>query len=71
MSKGLDLTKASDMRKFKKTLESAIADAATDALKHAEFKTECPFCGHTIKAKVGKVICPSCGGEITFTAKKR
>jgi len=66
MSKGLDLSKRSDMRKFMKQLESVPDDVFMNVMQTHGIDTPCPLCGATIKATFGKVICPFCGGEITF-----
>lgn len=66
MPKGLDLSKRSDMRKFKKQLETAATDAFMNTMQTVGIDTTCPLCGATIKATFGKVVCPFCGGEIFF-----
>lgn len=66
MSKGLDLSKHSGLRKFEKQLKSIPNDAFLNIMQAEGMNTPCPLCGATIKATFGKVVCPFCGGEITF-----
>ena len=66
MSKNLDLSKRSDMRKFIKQLKPVPNDAFMNVMQTEGIDQPCPLCGATIKATFGKVVCPFCGGEIVF-----
>lgn len=71
MSKPLDLSKSSDMRKFMKKIEQLPNDIFMDVMQNDGIETPCPLCGATIRATFGKVICPYCGGEIMFNPPTR
>jgi len=65
LSKIYNLSKKSDMVRFKKDLEKQVLEAAKQSLLDgAEIDYECPNCHKTIKIHVGENVCPHCNFEI-------
>ena len=60
MSMKYDISKKSDMRKFRNDLEKQILDNVEKEIKKSGIEIECPNCNKKFKAKDGKTTCPHC-----------
>ncbi len=69
MSKGYDLSKKSDMRKFSRALEEGVMDAARDAISEDGVAISCPHCGKEITVFPGENTCKHCGNIVNVDLK--
>lgn len=67
MGKDYDISKSSDMRRFKRDMENEVKSRAKDSLNSRKYDIDCPHCQEKISIPTGKSLCPKCKEEIDLT----
>lgn len=67
MKREYDISKKSDMRRFKRDMTAIAQQKITDALANQTltFRTRCPHCAAEVEFRPAPFMCPVCGGLIS------
>ena len=66
MAKKYDLSKKSDLRRFKKESMKNLQDSIVTQVLDRAYDVECPHCKAKISVRPGHGLCVACGGEINL-----